>query len=130
MPVLMISERAIVFEKIRIRFCRNMILYAIPESPDVIEAIEDMMNLEFWDKILQHRLRVLKTQAGKKDSTLSDAKLVDECKKVIKEGEIQNKNRSVVGLFSQYDGAVLERLVGTLKFKTMLTTQTRDSFTI
>ncbi len=38
-PVLMITERALVFEKIRLRFCRNLVLYSIPESPDIIEAI-------------------------------------------------------------------------------------------
>lgn len=38
-PVLMITERALVFEKIRLRFCRNLVLYSIPESPDIIDAI-------------------------------------------------------------------------------------------
>ena len=36
-PILMITERALVFQKIRVRFARNMILYAMPESPDIIE---------------------------------------------------------------------------------------------
>lgn len=39
LPVLMVTERALVFEKIRIRFCRNFVMYAIPESPDIIELI-------------------------------------------------------------------------------------------
>lgn len=43
-PVLMITERALVFQKIRVRFARNVILYSIPESPDIIESsIPDMM---------------------------------------------------------------------------------------
>ena len=81
-PVLMITERAIVFEKIRVRFARNFVLYGIPESPDVIEAIESMMDLGYWDKILQARLRMLKNQAKE----LGQEKLVDECKKVVSEG--------------------------------------------
>ena len=60
-PVIMVTERALVFEKIRIRFTRNLVLYTIPESSDIIDAIEDMMKLESWYKILKHRLRLLKT---------------------------------------------------------------------
>jgi hypothetical protein len=32
-------------------------MYAIPESPDIIELIEDIMKVEAWDKILEHRLK-------------------------------------------------------------------------
>ena len=46
-PVMMITERALVFQKIRVRFARNVILYSIPESPDIIESsIPDMMHLD------------------------------------------------------------------------------------
>ena len=65
-----------------------MILYSIPESPDVIDSIAEMMDIAYWDKIQEHRLRQLKTQASAKDSTISSEKLVAECKKVIKEGEL------------------------------------------
>lgn len=57
LPVLMVTERALVFEKIRIRFCRNLVLYSVPESPDVIDSIEEIMNLGNWDKIMTHRLK-------------------------------------------------------------------------
>lgn len=56
--------------------------------------------------------------------------LVLECKKVVSEGRQQNKNRSIVGLFSKFDDLVMERLVGTLNYKSMLTNEARDSFTI
>ena len=116
-PVLMITERALVFEKIRVRFCRNLVLYAVPESPDIIESIEDIMNIEAWDKILEHRLRQLKTKSTSKNSEMSSEQLVTECNKAVREGVIQNKNRSIVGLFSSYDDKVMERLVGTLQYK-------------
>ena len=57
LPVLMITERALVFQKLRVRFCRNLVLYAVPESPDIIEAIPEFMQLKMWDKIQEHRLR-------------------------------------------------------------------------
>ena len=50
-PILMITERALVFQKIRVRFARNMILYAMPESPDIIEhSFKEIMQLSsnFW----------------------------------------------------------------------------------
>ena len=57
LPVLMITERALVFQKLRVRFCRNLVLYAVPESPDIIEAIPEFMHLKMGDKLQEHRLR-------------------------------------------------------------------------
>jgi hypothetical protein len=88
LPVLMVSERALVFQKIRIRFCRNLVMYSVPESPDIIDAISEIMDLQAWDKILEHRLRLLKTKAGSKSNTMTSEQLVEECKKVVKEGVI------------------------------------------
>jgi hypothetical protein len=61
---------------------------------------------------------------------MTQDELVIECKKVITEGRIFAKIRSIVGLFSQFDDLVMERLVGTANFKAYLTTEARDSFTI
>lgn len=33
-PLLMITERALIFEKIKLRYARNLVLYSLPESPD------------------------------------------------------------------------------------------------
>ena len=71
-PVMMITERALVFQKIRVRFARNVILYSIPESPDIIESsIPDMMHLDQWPMILKHRLNRLKLQATSKENKMS-----------------------------------------------------------
>ena len=83
LPVLMITERALVFQKIRIRFARNIILYAIPESPDTIEDnLPEMLNMQQWETILKHRLTKLKQQAGSKDeeTALTSEQLADKCK--------------------------------------------------
>lgn len=100
MPVLMITERALVFQKIKVRFARNVVLYAIPESPDTIEDLTEMMNVDNWDKILKHRLNRLKTRAASKNESLTREQLADQCKVVLKEGRIYNSQRSIVGLFS------------------------------
>ena len=53
----MITERALVFHKIKVRFARNLVLYAIPESPDIIDDnFREMLNLAYWETILKHRL--------------------------------------------------------------------------
>lgn len=46
------------------------------------------MNVEAWDKIMQHRLKQLRNQAGAKGSELTTDKLVDACKKVVHEGTV------------------------------------------
>ena len=67
----MITERALVFQKLRVRYCRNLVLYAVPESPDIIEAIPDFMQAETWNKIQEHRLRLLKAACNAKDSKMT-----------------------------------------------------------
>ena len=136
-PVLMITERALVFQKIRIRFARNLILYALPESPDVItHSFKDIMQLDNWDMILKHRLNRLRARANmsegsikaNKEERLTTEQLAEECKKVIREGRVNNTQRSIVGLFSKFDGLVLERMVGTALYKQLLTHETKDAF--
>lgn len=39
-------------------------------------------------------------------------------------------SKSVVGLFSKFDGLQLERVVGTSGFKKMISNEAKDSFTI
>ena len=71
-PVLMITERAIVFQKIRVRFARNVVLYSLPESPDTLEDnLTEMMNLGYWDTILKHRLNGLKQRAASKEEAMT-----------------------------------------------------------
>jgi hypothetical protein len=72
LPVLMVTERALVFQKIRVRFCRNLVLYSIPESPDIIEEFPEFMNLNMWEKIKEHRLRLLKSKSIAKDSEMTE----------------------------------------------------------
>jgi hypothetical protein len=51
-------------------------------------------------------------------------------KDIMNESKMFSNARSIVGLFSQYDDAVLERLVGSLAFKSMLKDETKDAFHI
>ena len=41
------------------------------------------MSIKAWDKILEHRIRQLKTKANAKKSDMTSDQLVEECKKVV-----------------------------------------------
>lgn len=83
----MITERALVFQKIRLRYCRNLVLYAIPESPDIIESICEFMNPEYWSKIQEHRLRQVKQRFNARESTWTKEDLLSETQKILAEGK-------------------------------------------
>ena len=78
-----------------------MILYAIPENPDIIDySFKEIMALENWDMILKHRLNKLRARANisefsnreNKNEKLTTEQMAEECKKVIKEGRVYNSN--------------------------------------
>ena len=56
-PILVITERAIIFQKIRLRYARNVILYSIPESPDTLmDCLADLFSSENWKPLLKSRI--------------------------------------------------------------------------
>lgn len=60
-PVLVISERAIVFVKIRLRYARTVVLYGLPESPDTLTAcLGNLFDSENWKPILNTKLNAIK----------------------------------------------------------------------
>jgi len=132
MPVLMITERALVFEKIRVRFARHVILYSLPESPDIIEeSIPGMLDKTGWDMVLKNRLLSIKQKSASKESKMTPEEMADECKKVVNEGKdlrSSNSNRGLMGLYSSFDSLVLERFVGTQKFKHLLNNDSKDVY--
>ena len=55
-PVLVITERAIVFQKIRLRYARQIVMYGLPESPDTLEALSNLFLSSNWKPLLSLRL--------------------------------------------------------------------------
>ena len=137
LPVLMVTERALVFLKTEVRFVRNLVLYSLPESPDIL-APDQCLGLSLmsadksrgWDTIVKGRLNLIKMASGKEERAMSVDMKVKLSKEVIAEGKQVLTSRSVVGLFNQFDGLTLERFVGTLAHKDMLNSKLKDSFTI
>ena len=105
-----------------------MILYSIPESPDTIEDLPEMLKASYWETILKHRLNRLKQRAASKDEGLTGEQVAEQCKIVLKEGRLSNSSRSIVGLFTKYDSLVLERMVGTANYRSMLANESKDVF--
>lgn len=104
----MVTERALVFQKTEIRFARNIVLYSLPESPDIIEtSVGTAMaprNNKGYDKIIKHRLNKVKHASGKDESTaLNVDQKIEMSKAIMAEGKMFANSRSIVGLFSQFD---------------------------
>lgn len=65
-PILVITERAIVFQKIRIRYARNVVLYGLPESPDTLtDCLGELFNSDNWKPLLKTRLNQVKMHKEK-----------------------------------------------------------------
>jgi hypothetical protein len=60
-PILVITERAIVFQKIRLRYARNIVLYGLPESQDTLtDCMAELFDSENWKPILNSKLNQVK----------------------------------------------------------------------
>jgi hypothetical protein len=127
-PILMISERAIIFDKIKLRYASNVVMYGLPESPDTFtDVLCDITKEEGWESIMKVRVNLIKN-SGK--GAADDETIIKETQKLLKEKKTASMTKSVVGLFSKFDGLTLERVVGTAAYKKMLNNEAKDSFTI
>ena len=68
-----------------------MILYSLPESPDTIDDnVTEMLNVDYWETILKHRLNALKQRAASKEEPMTGEELALKCKQVLREGRTSN----------------------------------------
>lgn len=71
----MVTERAIIFDKIKLRYARNVVLYGLPESPDTFtDVLSEITREENWEAIMKVRINMLKNQ-GK---TMEESAVVKE----------------------------------------------------
>lgn len=65
-PILVITERAIIFQKIRLRYARNIVLYGLPQSPDTItDCLGDLFDADNWKPIMKNKANAIKMQKDK-----------------------------------------------------------------
>ena len=123
----MVTERAIIFDKIKLRYARNVVLYGLPESPDTFtDVLCEITSEDNWDAIMKVRINLIKNQ-GK---TFDEETTLKETQNLIREKKTASMTKSVVGLFSKFDKLQLERIAGTAAYKKMITSEAKDSFTI
>lgn len=53
---MLVSERALVFAKVNLRFAKNLVFYGLPESHDITELLFDLLPKSNFKKILKVRL--------------------------------------------------------------------------
>ena len=82
MPILMVSERAIIFDKIKLRYARSVVMYGLPESPDTFtDVLCEVTREDNWDIIMKVRVNLLKNQGKAKD----EEALVRETQNLLRE---------------------------------------------
>ena len=119
--MLVISERAIVFVKIRLRYARTVVLYGLPESPDTLTAcLSNLFDSENWKPILNTKLNAIKLH-----KELTEDQKLEETRQLLRE---KHTEKSLVGLFDNYDSLALERFVGTHHYRSVLQNQSKDVF--
>jgi len=64
-PVIMVTERALVFEKLVLRFAKNLVFYGLPDSIDVLERLFELLPNKNFKAIMKTRLN----QRGKEEDT-------------------------------------------------------------
>ncbi len=54
LPILMISERAIIFDKIKLRYASRVVMYGLPESPDTFtDVLCEITKESGWDSVMK-----------------------------------------------------------------------------
>lgn len=71
MPILMISERAIIFDKIKLRYASNVVMYGLPESPDTFtDVLCEITKEAGWDAVMKQRVNMLKNSSKTVDEDI------------------------------------------------------------
>lgn len=132
-PILLVTERAIIFDKIQLRYARNVILYSLPESQDTFtDVLCPLTNESNFDAIMKVRLNLLKNTLSKKhrDGAQIEELMAKETHSLMRERKVCAMSKALVGLFSKYDNLQLERVVGTAAYRKMIKNEAKDSWTI
>jgi len=112
---MLITERALFFQIVKLRYARNLIFYSLPDCTRVLEDLI-VLNTEKGAKFV---LTIRKGQRKKGDD---GDNTVDEEKKLVSGESV------IFGLFSIFDELKLERLVGTDRYRQIIYNKTKDTF--
>ena len=112
-PILVITERAIVFLKIRLRYARSIIMYGLPSSKDTLTSyLANLLDSANWQPVLNMKINSIRM-----NKEMTDDEKRDNTREILRE---KHREKSLVGLFDNYDQLILERFVGTNIHKNIL----------
>ena len=118
---LLITERALFFDMVKIRFVRNIIFFSLPEW---LKVFNDLMEMN-CEKGANFVLKLRKNLRNKKKENTGEDQIEpteDE------ENRLVHGESVVFGLFSIFDTLKLERLVGSDKYNSIINNKTKDTF--
>ena len=118
---ILITERALFFQMVKIRYARNIIFYSLPECPKIFDELigtnsEQGGNLMF--KLRKNLRKKKKENTGEDQAEPTE----DEERKLIFGESV------IFGLFSIFDSLKMERLAGSDKFNGIINNKTKDTF--
>ena len=96
-------------------------MYGLPESPDTLtECLSACFNSDNWAPILKSKVNAVKF-----DKELTEEQKRTQTKDLLRE---KHTEKSLVGLFDNYDIDTLERMVGSHQYQNILKNSSKDSF--
>jgi len=108
---LMYTERAQYFELVKLRFARHLIFYGIPENPDFLTEMIDLLNPE-KEELIQ---KVAETQKSMQKGEQTE------------EEQIEENKWDIYIHYTKHDENQLQRIVGTAHVNRYLTTENNIS---
>ena len=119
--ILLISERALFFQIVKLRYARNLIFYSLPESHKVFEELINLneeSGAKFIIKARRNRRKKRRENTGEELDEPTEAE----------EKRLVSGESVIFGLFSVFDNLKLERLVGTNAFGKIIHNKTKETF--
>lgn len=118
---MIITERALFFQIVRLRYARNLIFYSLPEATRVFEELVGLNSVKgarIIQKLRFNQRKKLRESTGEHQDEPTEA----EEKKLIMGESV------IFGLFSPFDDLKLERLVGTDNYNPIIYNKTKETF--
>lgn len=107
--------------KIRLRYARSIILYGLPASPDTMAGyLTGLLDSANWQPVLNTKINSVKM-----NKELTSEQKLEHTREILRE---KHREKSLVGLFDNYDILALERFAGSHLYQSILDNQAKDSF--
>ena len=145
---LLVSERALVFDKIELRYAQNIVFYSLPEALDIFDSLKELMDpekglkiksiLESRERVKEAKRKEIMEERGRKVYKTRREEREEEAKirtDVQFEADLKQKRKEITegssmvfGHFTAFDTLKLERLVGKKMALKMCKDEVKDTW--